>query len=788
MINRNDKLRGVNKRIIKNTSIVRKGLAISASAFALVVGQAYAADLAKPSTYSDHSSAWQGNYANAYDGNNGNEARANSRGTASDVWLEFDFASQHTNFDITFLEDNSYPYAVSRWKVQGWQNGQWTDLPSGWQAHNSTDLDPAYPIDSSYRTDKMRVLFQAGSGNEVGLNELNIAGDPVSSTVELATTANLTDLTPAWWSNHVNVLDDVDTNIGQSSAREVYMEFDFGATYSNFDISFLEDNVYPYAVSRWKIQGWQNGAWQDIAGWQAHNSTSFAPVYPIASNYATDKMRVYFQASTDERVGVNELNIIGTPQGAGGSGPTPIVDSQFYTEPTQSSGTFNLVNDYGVNNSDTSDDTALLQQALDEISALPQGGKLFIPAGDYYLLDVKLRSNVHLDIASGATIYPTWNGDGRNHRIFELGTVRDGVTEPKVENFSLIGRNNGFVVDFTQSNDPNLAVFNMGDMQNFKISNIRIKDKKTIFASFLVGVTRKGNNLYWPKDGIIEKITQTDALFGYGVIQTYGADNILFRDLDGEGGITLRMETDNLVMKDLKQGGIRNIYAENIKCTDGLAAVMFGPHFMQNGAVQVNGVEANGCGFAVRVDTGYVELFSPANETHTRDSWKAAVNAELGSGCAATPYARGNGGTRWAARINDVGNCLTNVYNNYGLKPGTFETSDIYNVNATFGTDAHLKQDQLDYFELSNPTCDNVCLPTTSQWSKQGQIYLGPSLGGVIDKTVDGKSYDFDVNIHNLNMSGYPTPSHVTVDNNTSSSRVCSYYGMSACPNSRWNK
>lgn len=604
---------------------------------------------------------------------------------------------------------------------------------------------------------------------------------------DLANPSTFSAKSDTWKTNYAKAFDGNLNNEARANARgnhsDVWLEFNFGGQYKNLEAKFLEDNSYPYAVSRWKIQGWKSGNWQDIDHWQAHNSENLNPAFPIPNQYTTNKVRVLFEASKDNQVGLSEIKISGTAAGSANSGPSIIQDSDFYTQPTQYSVSYNLVNHYGVNNQDNTDDTAKLQQAINEISATSKGGKLFIPAGKYYLLGVKIRSNVHIEIAPGATIYPTPNNDGKNHRIFEVGSFG----EPKVENFSLVGRGKGFTIDFRQSNDPNLAVFTLGDLHNFKISNFNIEDNKTIFASVLVGVAKRGNNLYWPHNGIIEKISQKNALFGYGVIQTYGADNILFRDLTGEGGITLRMETDNLVMKDLKQGGIRNIYAKNISCTNGLAAVMFGPHFMENGAVEVDGVQSNGCGFAVRVDKGFVELFSPTNESHTRNSWKAAVENEIGNGCAQTPYARGNGGTRWASRITDIPRCLDEVYRIYGLKPGTFETSNIYNVTAQYGTNAHLKQDQLDYFDLMNPSCNKVCLPTTAQWSKQGQIYLGPSLGGVIDKNVKGEAYNFDVNIHNLNMQSFPSPHHQTIDSTTTSTKVCNYYGMSACPNNRWN-
>jgi len=465
-----------------------------------------------------------------------------------------------------------------------------------------------------------------------------------------------------------------------------------------------------------------------------------------------------------------------TPRAA----PLPVVDSNFYTEPSSFAVTKNLAVDYLVNNTDTANDTAVMQQALDDISNNLGGGKLYIPAGDYYFRSVHLRSNVHLEIDEGATFHMA-PGGGYNVWMFEMGNGNQG----QAQNVSFVGLGNGFTIDLRNAPNERTAVFKMGDINNFKFSNFTIEDGKTIFASFLVGITTRSNEIYWPVNGIIENIDQRNSLFGYGLVQTYGADNILFRDLHSEGGITLRMETDNLTMKDFGKGGIRDIFAENISGTNCLAPVLFGPHFQENGSVQVNGVTSNGCGLAVRVDSGFVELFSPSGEAYTREQWKAEVDATYGAGCSAQPYARGV--NQWAARINPIKSCLDIVHQRHNLKPGWFAESYIYNVTVNHGINAHLKQNQLDYFDLSNPSCENVCLPTASQWSRQGQIYLGPSLGTVIDENRLGVDYNFNINIENPNMIGFPDPHHIRIDGDTSSSRVCSYYGMEACPDSRWD-
>ncbi|AWB66016.1 hypothetical protein C2869_05995 [Saccharobesus litoralis] len=459
--------------------------------------------------------------------------------------------------------------------------------------------------------------------------------------------------------------------------------------------------------------------------------------------------------------------------------PIAVVDSDFYTPPASYNVQRNAVVDYAVNVTDTLDDTASMQLALDDISLNHGGGKLVLPAGDYYFRSLHLRSNVHMEVDAGATFYMA-EGGGYNVWMFETGNGNQG----KVENVSMVGLGDGFTVDLRNAPNIRTAVFKMGDIENFKFANFTIEDGKTIFASFMVGITERDNDIHWPVNGIIENVDQRNSLFGYGLVQMYGADNILFRNIHSQGGITLRIETDNLTMKEYGKGGVRDIFAENVIGTDCLAPLMFGPHFQENGSVQVNGVTANGCGQAVRVDDGFVELFSPAGQSYTRDSWKAEVNETYGEGCSAQPYQRGV--NQWAARINPIKSCLDAVHQRHNLKPGWFAESYVYNVTANYGTNAHLKQNQLNYFSSTNQTCENVCLPTEEMWAGRGQIYLGPSTSAIIDHNEPGVDYNFNINIEGLEMIGFPDPFIEKIDNNTPSSRVCDYYGMQACPAERW--
>lgn len=463
--------------------------------------------------------------------------------------------------------------------------------------------------------------------------------------------------------------------------------------------------------------------------------------------------------------------------------PLPVVDSDFYTEPTNYNVTRDLFQDYGVNNLDTSDDSVVMQTALDDISQNQGGGKLTIPAGDYYFRNVHLRSNVHIEVDEGAVFHLS-PGGAWNVWMFEMGNGSQG----KAENFSLVGLGEGFTIDLSidRSDQQNerIAVFKMGDIENFKFSNFKINDNKTVFASFLVGITERDNDIHWPVKGIIENIDQSNSLFGYGLVQMYAADNILFRNLHSQGGITLRIETDNLTMKDYGKGGVRDIFAEDIRGTDCLAPVMFGPHFQENGSVQVNGVTSNGCGYAVRVDEGFVELFSPAGESYTRNGWRDEVSATYGEGCGGVTYGRGV--NQWATRITHTKACLDAVHQRTGLKPGWFEESYVYNVTANYDTNAHLKLNNLNYL----PNCDNICIAASEQWPGRGQIFLGDSVAAVENTQKEDELYHFNININNLNINGFPDSHHEVINGQQpelSSCRANYNNALPDCSDSRWN-
>jgi hypothetical protein len=189
------------------------------------------------------------------------------------------------------------------------------------------------------------------------------------------------------------------------------------------------------------------------------------------------------------------------------------------------------------------------------------------------------------------------------------------------------------------------TIFGCGNITNFLISDFIAEDVKTKFSCicFYLGA----NNVY-PKNAVIKNIVQYNADYGYGIVQTQAAENVLFKNFDCEGGVALRIETGEKVMNDKQIGGVDKIFGRNISCKNGNAAVMVSPHSMHNGTVDIDGVTSENCGFGVRIGAGFV----------------------------------------------------SDKQTNPNLTPGTFTEVKIDNVDATFGFTAQIKKGHFPYIPV----------------------------------------------------------------------------------------
>lgn len=275
----------------------------------------------------------------------------------------------------------------------------------------------------------------------------------------------------------------------------------------------------------------------------------------------------------------------------------------FYTEPKTFATVKNLKEDYNIDNDFDTDDSSILQNAIDEIESLG-GGKLIIPAGNYSFAEVSLKSNIHLEIDSGVVIRPADRPNNRNYVIFK---VTNDTSEEPLRNVSICGVNGKFKVDLRHANNLNVRIIMSFNVSNFKYSNMIVEDKYSKFSSVTFNGVKIGDKVLGPRNGVVKDIDLYNSDYGYGVVQFQLGKHIYFKNLYGKGGATLRIETHNKVLREIgAYDVVDEIYGTNIISEEGNAALMLSPHFINNGTVNVNGVTAIGSGFAVRIGAGFV--------------------------------------------------------------------------------------------------------------------------------------------------------------------------------------
>ena len=365
-------------------------------------------------------------------------------------------------------------------------------------------------------------------------------------------------------------------------------------------------------------------------------------------------------------------------------------EANFYTVITNANFNKNLVSDYGVDNNFTTDDSSKLEDAINDISS-NGGGVLTIPEGDYSFGDVNLNSNVHIKIDEGAVIRPFYeipsDGKLKNYAIFKLGSN----TNP-IQNISITSSSGSrFTVDLTHNNNPNIGVVSCGKVSNFLISNFNVIDSYTKFSGVTFGGDFYNGNYVYPENGIVKDIDIQNAHYGYGVVQTQSAENILFKNLSGTGGATLRLETGFTGLNDLqgtnlpsgvkRVGGIHKIVARNISSTNGNSALMISPHSVHNGTVDAEEITSINSGFTVRIEGGFI------SSKYDQD---------------------------------------------IGLTDGTFESVRVKNVHGTFGNSAEIKSKHFKFYpsEITAPT-------TIASYINSGEtsVYIGPSIAVVLAET-----------------------------------------------------
>ena len=279
------------------------------------------------------------------------------------------------------------------------------------------------------------------------------------------------------------------------------------------------------------------------------------------------------------------------------------------------------------------------------------GGCIFVPDGKYPIYNVQLNtSNTIVYINSSVTFIPYITTTTKNSEaLFNVGS------ETKfVQNVSLIGINintmdatqplsslqtpknqnadfsDNFLIDLgNRSLVPlNGQGIRLVGVDKFLLSNIDIQIEANI-SNQHAAIEFDHNNvngiIYHAKNGQVLNINSSDYTYGYGTVQIQSGENIMFENLDGTGGVTLRLETG----AGDQNGYVNNITGNNIICRNGHAALFAQPHTQQNGVFKVYNMVSYGCYIGAELNGGYSQDNKPPGH-FSNDSIVSSVVAYWG--------------------------------------------------------------------------------------------------------------------------------------------------------------
>ena len=275
-----------------------------------------------------------------------------------------------------------------------------------------------------------------------------------------------------------------------------------------------------------------------------------------------------------------------------------------------------VTDSYGMVSDENKDQSALLQKAIDDMAG-QGGGNLLIPAGTYCFAEVYMKSGVHILVHKDAVLKPYWGEKTKNVIMLHFNAMEEAA-DSYICDCSISGLNGErYMVDFSAlrpDNDINCSSTTDAQpvrfvmcrlVKNFIIADAEVMDNYTKFSALEFTGAKTENVEGWevtrPTNGLIRNCRIVNADFGYGLSQLHGGQNLLFRDIDGVGGVTLRLEThsgNNI--------GVSDIYAYNVSARDAHAAVMFSPHLNHNGKVLIENVKTENTTFGVEIENGFL--------------------------------------------------------------------------------------------------------------------------------------------------------------------------------------
>lgn len=253
-------------------------------------------------------------------------------------------------------------------------------------------------------------------------------------------------------------------------------------------------------------------------------------------------------------------------------------------------------------------DSDLLNQQILDVSN-SGGGVIRITSGTYCFTEIHLRSNIHIKIAPDVTIKPNLVGwpSGKNLRIFLVGedfyVENVAITNTDEDNDDPV---TWFKGDIPVGDYGGVRFVEFGNVKNFKFSGMSLTDTYSKFSNIVLNLPSSENVDEISQNGVVKNVVMTGMHVGYGVVQMQSGKTVLYKNLDGTGGVTLRVETGAAATNKVNMVTVDDVVGRNITSRFGDAAFNMSPHRVDQGRVDIEGVVSINSTHAIQIAAGFI--------------------------------------------------------------------------------------------------------------------------------------------------------------------------------------
>lgn len=257
-------------------------------------------------------------------------------------------------------------------------------------------------------------------------------------------------------------------------------------------------------------------------------------------------------------------------------------------------------------------------ETLSSIQAkLDGGGIIQFAAGTYNLGTMKINeSNTRIEVNQGAIFNMSSN------ILFDIRPAT--VNSPRIQNIELSSIGPGrFTINTKGNKGGDKRPVRLTNVKNFAVSGIHINGNYegqpfVVLVPYQDGSPGRllvnGEQIYnpifglVPTQGVVQDVSATKIHGGYATVQLFAGDNVLLRNIDGENGVTVRLEpgsgkdTDYTSMSGPNLGAIRNVELVNVHNRNGFAAVYLKAHAKVNRDITLTDITATDSAFAIHSD------------------------------------------------------------------------------------------------------------------------------------------------------------------------------------------